>query len=99
MLDSHFDHAKCLDSGLHVIAPDALLVHITMLSSNFLVSLSWRFLLPVTMPDTSSSLLVHGSSGIQDWFFPDLEKPWEVLHVDNGLIPLAHMLCIDLRYS
>jgi hypothetical protein len=99
MLDLHFVCPKCLVNGLNVIVPDALLLHIAMVSSNFLVLLPWRFLLHAMMPDTSSSFWVHGSSGIQDWFFPDLVKPWEVLPASSGLIPLAHALCLDLRYS
>jgi hypothetical protein len=99
MLDLHFVCTKCLVKGLHIIAHDALLAHVAMVFSNFLVLLPWRFLLCVMMPDTSFSLLVHGSSGIQDWIFPDLIKPWEVLYFSSGSILLAYLLCLDLRCS
>ncbi len=99
MLDLHFIHTKCLLNSLHIIVPAALPVLLALVSSNFLVLLLWRFLLCVTMPDTSSSLLVHGSSRIKDWFFLDLVKPWEVLHINSGLIPLANVLCFVLRSS
>jgi hypothetical protein len=64
MLDLHFVCAKCLVNRLHIIAPDALPVHVAMVSTNFLVLHLWCFLLCVTMPDTNSSLLVHSSSEI-----------------------------------
>ncbi len=65
---------KCLVNHIHIIAPDALPVHVAMVPNNFLVSLLWRFLLCVTMPEISSSCLVHSSSGVQDWLQEQREK-------------------------
>jgi hypothetical protein len=99
MLDLHFVCAKCLVNSLHIIAPDALPVHVAMVSSNFLAFILWRFLLCVPMLDTNSSFLVHSSCRIKDWLFPDLVKSWDVLLVNSGSIPLAHAPHLILRSS
>jgi hypothetical protein len=58
MLDLYFVCTKCLVNCIHVIAPDALPVHVVKVYSNILVSLPSRFLLRVMMPETVLSHLL-----------------------------------------
>ncbi len=69
LLDLHLIRSKQLVNSLHVIAPVALPVLVALVSCAFLVLLFLCILWHVTIPDTSSSLLVHHCTRIQDWFF------------------------------
>jgi hypothetical protein len=73
LLDLHLVPSERLVNSLHVIvAPAALPVPVALVPCNFLVLLLLDILWHVTMPDTSSSLLVHHCSRIKDRFLPDL---------------------------
>ncbi len=77
---------------------DTLSIDVALLCT-FPVLLLLSFLCCVATPDTSSSLLVHGSSRIKDRPFPGLVQSLEVSHVDSGLTPVAHELHLVLRPS
>ncbi len=91
-------HAKCLVNSLHFIEPAALPVDDVLLCT-FLVLLLLSFLHHIKMPDTSSSLLVHGSPRIKDRPYPGLVQSWDVSHVDGGSIPVTHEFHLVLRPS
>ncbi len=92
-------HAKCLVNSLHIFAPAALLVDALRLCALFWFLFFWAFFIALQMPDTGSSLPVHGVFRMEDRPFPGLVQYWEISHVDGGSIPVAHELHLISRPS